>query len=197
LQSGPREEVALIRDEVANMVWGVETTVALPSGESKPGREAALEMRAFFERDLERRLGHPPEPPPAAEGAAIRYQVMSSVPENWIPFVPVHVVGDNREIQLQRAAMPRVLEGDVEAPRKVRPRTALLRTGLDDETPAAYFVHEEEVPRAGAQVSQNYQRTRWRGGRALVWLGARKQVGRGEGSSGLAFDRIVDVPPGS
>jgi hypothetical protein len=79
----------------------------------------------------------------------------------------------------------------------VRPRTALLRTGLDDATQAAYFVHEEEVPRAGAQVSQNYQRTRWRGGRALVWLGARKQVGRGEGSSGLAFDRIVDVPPGS
>ena len=197
LQSGRREEVALIRDEVANMVWGVEGTVALPSGESKPGREAALEMRAYFERDLERRLGYPPEPPPAAEGAAIRYQVMSSVPENWIPFVPVHVAGNNREIQLQRAAMPRVLEGDVEAPRKVRPRTVLLRTGLDDETPAAYLVHEEEVPRAGAQVSQNYQRTRWRGGRALVWLGARKQVGRGEGSSGLAFDRIVDVPPGS
>jgi hypothetical protein len=137
---------------------------------------------------------HPPEPPPTAEGATIRYQVMSSVPENWIPFVPVHVAGDNREIQLQRAAMPRVLEGDVDPPRKVRPRTALLRTGLDGEVATAYFLHEEEVPRAGAQVSQSYQRTRWRGGRALVWLGARKQVGRGEGSSGVAFDRIVDVP---
>jgi hypothetical protein len=197
LQGGPLEDVALIRDEVANMVWGVEVTVALPSGDSKPGREAALEMRTFFERDLERRLGHPPEPPPAAEGAAIRYQVMSSVPENWIPFVPVHVAGDNREIQLQRAAMPRVLEGDPEAPLKVRPRTALLRAGLDGEAATAYLLHEEEVPRAGAQVSQSYQRTRWRGGRALVWLGARKQVGRGEGSSGLAFDRIVDVPAGS
>ncbi len=196
LQGGPLEEAVLIRDEVANMVWGVESTVAMPSGESKPGREAALETRAFFERDLERRFGHPPEPPPAAEGAMIRYQVMSSVPENWIPFVPVHVEGDNREIQLQRAAMPRVMEGDDEAPRKVRPRTALLRTSLDAEVAAAYFVHEEEVPRAGAQVSQSYQRTRWRGGRTLVWLGARKQVGRGEGSSGLAFDRIVDVPPG-
>jgi hypothetical protein len=28
-----------------------------------------------------------------------------------------------------------------------------------------------------------------------VWLGARKQTGRGEGSSGLGFDRIEDVKP--
>jgi hypothetical protein len=28
----------------------------------------------------------------------------------------------------------------------------------------------------------------------VVWLGARKTAGRGEGSSGLAFDRIVDMP---
>jgi hypothetical protein len=29
---------------------------------------------------------------------------MTTVPENWIPFVPVHVDGDNREVQLQRSA---------------------------------------------------------------------------------------------
>lgn len=28
-----------------------------------------------------------------------------------------------------------------------------------------------------------------------MWLAARKGVGRGEGSGGLAFDRIVDKPP--
>jgi hypothetical protein len=47
-------------------------------------------MRAYFERDLERRLGAPPLPPPPAEGAKVRYQVMTSVPENWIPTIPVH-----------------------------------------------------------------------------------------------------------
>ena len=41
--------------------------------------------------------------------APVRYQVMNSVPENWIPFIPVHVPNNNREIQLQRVAMPRVL----------------------------------------------------------------------------------------
>jgi len=57
-----------------------------------------------------------------------------------------------------------------------------------------YLLHQEEVPRAGVRVSDSFQRTRWRDGRAWVWLGVRKQTGRGEGSSGLAFDSIADVP---
>jgi hypothetical protein len=40
---------------------------------------------------------------------------------------------------------------------------------------------------------QAYQRTRWTDGRVFVWLGARKGVGRGEGSSGLTFDRLVEI----
>ena len=190
----PLEEVMLVRDEIANMVWAIEKTIPLPTGEGKPGREAAQETRRFFEKDLERRLGAPPSPPPPAEGAKIRYQVMNTVPENFIPLIPVHVEGDNREIQLQRAAMPRILEGDPDRPRKVRPRTALLREGLDLLPAQAYFLHEEEVPRAGILLTQSFQRTRWRDGRAWVWLGARKQTGRGEASSGLAFDSIVDAP---
>jgi hypothetical protein len=66
---------------------------------------------------------------------------------------------------------------------------------LDGTGPAQqYVIHEEEVPRAGVQVSLAFKRTRWRDGRAWVWLGVRKRTGRGEGSSGLAFDQILDVP---
>lgn len=193
LEGEPLEEVMLARDEMANMVWGVETMVPLPTGEAKDGRQAAYETRTFFEQDFVRRNGAPPAPPPAAEGAKIRYQVMSSVPENWIPLIPVHVANDNRETQLQRGAMLRVLEGDTFPLALVRPRTSLLRPGLDQATHSAYFLHEEEVSCAGVRVRQSFQRTRWRDGRAWVWLGVRKQTGRGEGSSGLAFDRIVDV----
>jgi hypothetical protein len=177
------------------MVWSVERTIPLPSGEPLNGREAAYETRSFYERDLERRLGAPPQPPPPAEGAKVRYQVMTSVPENWIPMIPVHVPGDNREVQLQRAAMLRILTGDTNpTPDAVRPRTFLLRQGLDEPAPLRYILHEEEVPRAGTRVTRAYQRTRWRDGRVWVWLGVRKQTGRGEGSSGLAFDRIIDIP---
>lgn len=192
LEGGPREEILLARDEMANMVWGVERTITLASGQSKRGADAARETRSFFERELERRLGAPGEPPELAPGAKIRYQVMSTVPEHWIPMVPVHVAGDTREVQLQRASMPRVLEGDPESPVPVRPRTALLRYGLDRTPAQAYFIHEEEVPRAGAHVKTCFQRTRHQNGRIWIWLGARKQTGRGEGSSGLAFDRLVE-----
>jgi hypothetical protein len=178
----------MIRDEVANMVWGAERRIPLPSGESKQGSEAGYETRHF----LERLAGEPPEPLAGAEGARVRYRVMEGVPENLIPFVPVHVPGDNREVQLQRAAMLRVIPGGEEPPPKIRPRTSLLREGLDSQ--ADYFIHEEEVPRAGARMMESYRRTRARDGRVVLWLGVRKEVGRGEGSSRLAFDQLVDLP---
>lgn len=179
LESESIEQVALVRDEMANMVWGVERRIVLPHGRGKPGGEAALEFR----RQMERLIGPPPLPP--APLAPIRYEVMNTVPEHWIPFVPVHLDGSSREIRLQRAALPRTLGPDPAAFAKVRPRTQLLNQGR------RYFIDEEEVPRAGALLSQSFQRTRWLDGRPVVWLGAVKRTGRGEGSSGLAFDRLA------
>jgi len=200
IQEGrPLEEVMMIRDEVANMVWGVEQTIPLPTGGSKRGAEAATETLAYYRRLLDEWLRQhaavSTAPPPAAP---IIYKVMNAVPENWIPFISVHVPGDLRETQLQRATMPRLLDGDPDpVPARIRPRTALLRDGLESTPKTGYFLHEEEVPRAGAIISQSYQRTRWIDGRVIVWLGARKQTGRGEGSSGLAFDRLVNAPSGN
>ncbi|HLL75089.1 MAG TPA: hypothetical protein VK421_07460 [Pyrinomonadaceae bacterium] len=179
------EEVALVRDEMANMVWAIEKRVWLPSGAAKGGAEIA---REYF-RHLERIIGPPPEPPEAK--APIRYRLMNTVPENWIPFIPVHVAGSSRETQLQRAALPRLLGSDPTDFEKIRPRTTLLREGLEAEPdPVAYYIDEEEVPRAGALVRQSFQRTRWLGGKPFVWLGVTKTTGRGEGSSGLAFDYL-------
>jgi hypothetical protein len=58
-----------------------------------------------------------------------------------------------------------------------------------------YFLHEEEVPRAGIIVPHQYQRTRWRGCRTWLWLGARKKPPAARAASGLAFNRVVEVPP--
>jgi hypothetical protein len=197
IQQGPlTEDVWLVRDEVANMVWAVEKTVPLTSGDSKPGLETARQTLAFYQAQLAQSGVQPPPPPPAAS-ASVRYTVMTTVPENWIPFVPVHVDGDNREIQLQRAALPRILDGDPDPPAKVQPRTMLMRQGLDDNPPRPYFVHEEEMSRAGTRVMQAYQRTRATDGRVYTWLRVRRQTGRGEGASGLEFDQITPVTGGS
>ncbi|MDT0347460.1 hypothetical protein [Streptomyces litchfieldiae] len=175
------EDIALIRDENANLVWGIERTVQVATGEARRGGEVAAEALAHRRRLI-------PSPEPGAPLAPIAYLAMNTVPENWIPFIPVHVPGDNRAIQLQRAAMPSAVDGT-----PVRPRTSLLRTGLDAATPAPYFVNEEEVPQAGARVSLAYNRTRWRDGRVVVWLSAHRGTGRGERSSGLAFDLLRDT----
>jgi hypothetical protein len=185
--SGPAfEEVFLVRDEVANMAWGVEKTVQQATGASRSGKEVAAQTLNY----LQGLIGAGSPPPPLT--APSRYQVMNSVPENWIPFIPVHVPNNNRTIQLQRAAMPRILLGDTSPPQKVQPRTAMLRQGLDANPAQPYFIHEEEVPRAGTRVTQYYANTRWSGGGIFTWLRAQKQVGRGEASSGLGFDRLVD-----
>lgn len=189
----PLEEVVLMRDEVANLVWGVERTITLATGRPRRGPEAADEALAHRRRLA--MAGTEPVPPVAA--APIAYRTMTTVPEHWIPFVAMHMPGDVRETQLQRAALPRLLDGPAAGPTElVRPRTTLMREGLD-RTPAAepYYVVEDEVTRAGSLVSLGFQRTRWRQGRVVVWLSARGSTGRGEGSSGLAFDQILPTPP--
>ncbi|MQA95429.1 MAG: hypothetical protein GEV11_12550 [Streptosporangiales bacterium] len=187
VMDGPTlEEVMLIRDENANMVWGIERSVLLATGDPLPGREAAYETLAH-----RRRLHGPHTRPPAS--APIAYEAMNTVPENWIPFIPVHVPDSNREIQLQRGAMPRVLNGQVSPPIKVRPRTTLLREGLDAGDP--YFVHEEEVPRAGTRLTAAYNRTRAHDGKPVLWYSYHRMTGRGEGSSSLDWDRLIDQPP--
>jgi hypothetical protein len=193
-ESPDTETILLVRDEVADMVWGIERTMSLPTGETKPGLEAARQTLAFFQNQLAAALGGTTPPLTVPPAAPIRYEVMTSVPENWIPFIPVHVPGSNREIQLQRAALPRILDGDPNPPVKVQPRTVLLREGLDDVPPQTYFIYQEEVSRAGACLSQAFQRTRWTDGSVFTWLRVRRQTGRGEGSSGLGFDELVNVP---
>jgi len=194
IQDGePLEAVQLVRDEIANMVWGIETRVALASGESKSGRSAALDVARYHTRLVEAAPA-PPAAVPLANEAAIRYQVMTTVPENWIPFVPVHIPGDNREIQLRRAAMLRLIENDPLTPIPIEPRTNLLRAGLDLAVPKGYDLHEEEVPRAGVRVTQSFRRTRWYDGQVFTWLGVRKETGRGESSSSLRFDQIPPKP---
>jgi hypothetical protein len=64
-----------------------------------------------------------------------------------------------------------------------------------DPAPKSYLIHEAEVPRTGIRITQTFQRARWKNGRVVLWLGQRKQVGRGEASSGLEFDQIREPSP--
>ncbi|MHA7131033.1 hypothetical protein [Algoriphagus namhaensis] len=203
LESESLEEVKFIRDEMANMVWAIESRIPDGLGGGMDGYEAARNLESEFERLIEEKTVPETLALPSISLAAepnkattykpqLRYQLGNSVSENWIPFVASHMQGSNREIHFQRASMPRIIE--IFEPHAIRPRTQLLRVGINEEDDQLkpYYINEEEVPRAGVRVTGTYQRTRWYHGKIVSWYGRRKYTGRGEGSSGLRFDLVLD-----
>jgi len=170
LQSDPIEKVNFLRDEMANMVWGVEEIIPDATGKGINGNEAADKTGV--------------QPPPVTPSdAKVRYLLGTTVPENWIPFLPVHKPGSNQDINFQRAAMPKL---GVPPKDIIKPKGVMLQ-----EVPTPYFINEEEIPYSGTLVSRAYQRVRWYNGKTYIWVGRYRETGRGEGSSGLAFDTIL------
>jgi hypothetical protein len=184
MESEPLEEVHFVRDEMSNHVWAVEVQQPNPLGAAIDSHVYTKNVQAVLE-NLD-----PAKPVPVAENALYKFTLGNTVPANWIPFVPVHLPGSKREVQLQRASMPLLFK---EAYSHIRPRTALLRHGIDEQDvqQAPYFIHEEEIPRSGLKIKGTYQRTRWYNGKVVNWYGISKQTGRGEGSSGLKYDTIT------
>jgi len=168
LEGEPLEQVNFMRDEMANMVWAIEETIPDATGVGINGHEAAD------------RTGVDP-PPIIGSPANIRYLLGTTVPENWIPFLPVHIEGSDQDIVFQRAAMPKFAG----SPHEVVQAKGVLLKGAPP-----YLVDEEEIPAAGSLVRRSYQRTRWYGGRTFLWIGRQRETGRGQGHSNLRFDQI-------
>lgn len=182
-EGAPIEMVTFTRDEMANMVFAVEETIPGEIGTGVGGAEAAAAVERFLRSNAPSGGTEPEE-----TDARIRYVTGTTVPENWIPFLPVQVSAVAGDVRLQRGRMARIIPG---APTPtVAPRGDILREGLDRTPQEGYFIEEEEVPSGGAKVIRAFQRTRWYDGRIYVWLGRRKMHGRGEGESGLRFDQI-------
>jgi hypothetical protein len=117
-----------------------------------------------------------PEPiPENPDPTTWQYILGTTVPEHWIPFVAVHKPGSDTEIRLQRGRIP-----------NAKPPKSLLLT----ESQPVQFIEAQEVPRSGIIVERALQRVRWLNGKTYLWVGRRKMMGRGEGSSGLEFDKL-------
>lgn len=173
-ESEPVEEVGLLRDEMANVVWGVERRFQGGAGTAVDRYEEHQRRLAVAQRvDVE--FGD----------AQLLYRLATDVPYHWFPFVPVHAAGvapTEGVIQLERRPLVRVLpDGSSIAP---EPRGRVLVA--DDPL----RVEEEEVARSGTDVVRTYQLARWIDGRYLAWSGKHRKTGGGEGSSGLRFDSV-------
>jgi hypothetical protein len=174
LEAPSLEEVLLLRDEMANMAWAVERLVESPINCPVNRFEAFQERR----RRLERTVGSPSSNQPSPT-TTLAYRLGTDVPDYWIPLLPVQ---DGSAIRLRRGSLPRTdSESVVDV---LEPQGVILEPGQE------LLLQDEEVPREGARVTRSYQYARWIDGSTHLWIGRRKQPGRGEGSSGLRFDTV-------
>ncbi|MEP7106536.1 MAG: hypothetical protein ABI760_01115 [Ferruginibacter sp.] len=185
------EKVSFLRDEMANMVWGVEEITRDPYGGGRDGESLAKQTMALV-NSLNPQNKASDEGKLSAEGW--KYKAGTLMAENRIPFIPMamdpaqQISFNKRKVILQRAAMPRV--ADDFAPIRIRPRTSLLgQPGRpENEKPDPLFIFEEEIPRTGIVLSLVWKRTRWFNGQTHVWLSRKKTVGTGEIDANFRFD---------
>jgi hypothetical protein len=172
LEGQPVERVLFLRDEMANLAWGVEQVI-----------ESAAE-RPF------NRFEQPQAAPPSVVEPAgtLLYRLATQVPDYWVPLLPVRT---DTGLRLRRGAVLKI-DG---TPAPVVAQGAILNP--NPPGPAGLAFCEEEIPREGIRVTRQYWLARWLDGSTHLWIGRRKTVGRGEGSSGLQFDTLVDNSAGS
>jgi hypothetical protein len=163
IDSRPLEEMLFMRDEMANMAWAVEHVVQGPiENRVQPGAQA-----------------DPPQTVLMPPGALPRYRLASDVPLNWTPLLPQRVANPP-SLRLVRASMLAPDGSNVVRHAKGELLNAAVELKL----------FNEEIPREGVKVTRQFERTRWIGGSTVLWVGLRKEVGRGEGSSALRFDEV-------
>ena len=165
-ESRPIEEVALLRDEVANLAWAVELRI-----ESAAGRtidRAALARAALTAT-------------PAPSADAWLYRLATTVPDHQVPLVPIRT--DAGGLALRRGRLAVSVDGT-----GVETRGAL---GQILEPDGPLVVNDEEIPSTGATVTRSWQLARTAEGGMVVWVGRRKSAGRPRRSPGLLFDTVV------
>lgn len=176
------EDVLFLRDDVAAMAWAVEKTLQGPLDRPVDGYETFLQRL---------RSEPPPDPPqPIPGGPSIWYSLGTTVPDNWIPFVPV--TAKDGSLMLRRGKMARAVKGVASSADQTIPaRGHILEPGT-----SPYLLFDRAVPQAGAEVARYFRRTRWSDGSTLLWIARRSRPGKGPGWAGLQFDVISPMGKG-
>lgn len=163
-ESAPVEEVLFLRDEFANVAWGIEKRIRNELGKTVDGFGLHLEINGPFQDsavvDQEDTQNIP------------EFRLASTVPTNWIPYFPLLEKHEAKDIGLHRALIEDIV-----------PLSHLIGQEL-------LHLREEAIPKTGRRVQLTRQRMRWTDGKTYIWLGRKVLVGKGEGNSGLRFDYL-------
>ncbi|WP_421789148.1 hypothetical protein [Hyphobacterium sp.] len=156
------EAALLVRDEDANLVWGIEQKI--------PGLGVALIDR--HEAWLAR-LENLPASESNDQIAPLKYSLTTDVADFWIPFQRI-----NNDL-LRRTQL-----GDPNSDAS-RPWGQLLAAHLDP-----FNIRTAEVPAEGLEMTRRVRFAYGRDGVPYVWAALSKSAGIGPASSGLSFDHV-------
>lgn len=180
----PLERVTLVRDEGANLVWGIEKLVEGPAGRSLDRATVGSGGAAVSSSVPPASSTEAPPPPLSYAGQLWKYRLESKVPPPfWIPFLPERIAPGSAEVRLRRARMQQWEASEVAVP---GPHGVVL----DARRPC--WIREEEIPRSGIRVDRRWRYARGDDGLGHVWLQLEKGPGRGERSSGVRWD-VIEV----
>ena len=127
LEGPPLEHVMMMRDEMANLVWGIEKRVQGTSGEP-------IDRKFESTRLATTQTLRPPDGVLVQNNALLQYTLQTPVAANWVPFLPVKKQGATPAdwaIQLQRAVVTHYYQ--------------VTQTRLDDPRNAGYRAFIERL----------------------------------------------------
>ena len=168
------EQVRFLRDDMAALAWAVEHQL-------QGDLDCAVDAFEMYLQRIQSDLP-PKAPAPSAGGPRIYYTLETSVPDNWIPMVPVK--SPQSELFLRRGTMEIATSTGFT---KLKARAAIL----EPEHP--FFVTDRAISRAGDRVDRYFRYTRSSDGSIFLWMARKSGLGRGEGWSGLRFDIVRDI----
>jgi len=181
------EEVQFLRDELANMLWGVEKTVSDQAGGTISGESLSDKVLAIIDKD---RSSYEDM---SENDVVYSYLLENRVPINWIPFVPQHIPGSTDSIRFRRGTMPIFFNGYC----AVRPSSEFLKAQInEDKSVVPMYINEEEVIGYGVKLKKTAQRTRWFLGKSFNWVGNKKRISEYQANSGLMFDELIEKESG-
>ena len=182
-ESKPVEEVQFLRDEMANMLWGVENIINDGCGGTISGKNLSDAVLSVVDAQKEDTVD-------TNEGNnEYSFLVQNRVPIHWIPFIPQKIPGKGRDIRFRRGTMPIYFTGEYNL---VRPSTELLKIKIENDRVVPRYINEEEITGYGVKLILTNQRTRWFFGKSFNWTGAKKIISQYQANSGLMFDELIE-----
>jgi hypothetical protein len=171
------EEVSFVRDEGANVVWGIEALV-----------EGALGRAVDRSQAWRAAPASAAAPAGAGSDGVWRYRLEASAPPWWVPFLPQPVgPAAGAQVRLRRARLGTWALLD-------QTQVGAQGSLLDPTRPR--WLAEEQVPKDGVRVQVRWCFARWSDGSVHVWRQRQRGPGRGERSSGLRWDLLEGAPAG-